>query len=50
MSVTFEEQEKNNPKIEQETVCDAKHILSMHLKYRPVECQPTLEKMEGRGR
>lgn len=38
MSVTFEEQEKNNNKIDQETVCDAKHILSMHLKYRPVEC------------
>lgn len=49
MSVTFEEQEKNNPRIHQETVCDAKHILSTHLKYRPVECQPTLEKGEGRG-
>lgn len=32
MSVTFEEQEKNNPRILQETVCDAKHILSTHLK------------------
>lgn len=32
MSVTFEEQEKNNPRIHQETVCDAKHILSTHLK------------------
>lgn len=50
MSVTFEEQEKNNPRIHQETVCDAKHILSTHLKYRPVECQPTLEKGEGMGR
>lgn len=32
MSVTFEEQEKNNPRIHEETVCDTKHILSMHLK------------------